>query len=65
MSLRNANEALTLSRDTADRAVEAQALHIIGDSYYGLGDLKRSLDFCRQSLLLWQQLGDYSRQAQA
>lgn len=57
--------ALRLSRDSKDRAGEAQALYNIGDVYYARGNQVRAIEQFQQALSIWKDLKDDKGKAQA
>jgi CHAT domain-containing protein len=54
--------ALTIGRDLSDRGVEAEALSILGETFYG-SDLARALQLQQESLAIWRELGHQRGQA--
>src|SRR6185369_8341594 len=56
--------ALKLSRDSRDRAGEAQALNNVGEVYYFRGNREKAVEQYQQALSIWKELGDVKGQAQ-
>ena len=60
----NCDAALKLSRDSRDRAGEAQALNNAGEVYYFRGDREKAVEQYQQALAIWKELDDLKGQAQ-
>jgi CHAT domain-containing protein len=64
-ALRNSLAARKLGVALNDRAIIAQALSNIGETYSSLGDLTKAKEYQQQALIIWRELGDQRGQSQA
>jgi CHAT domain-containing protein len=64
-SKKNSLTALSLGKSLGDKAIVAQAMSNIGETYYSFGDLAKGVDYQQQALSLWRELGDLRGQSQA
>ncbi len=62
-ALTSANQALDLSRGISDQSTEAYSLYILGVSYWNKGDFEQGVPIMKQSLALYEAVGDKLGQA--
>ena len=62
LAQQNCQAALTIARTLHDRAIEAQALSVLGETFYAT-DLGKAEELQQQSLSIWRELGDERGQA--
>jgi len=59
----SANQALDVSRSISDQSAEAYSLYILGVSFWNQGDFEQAVPIIKQSLALYEAVGDKLGQA--